>query len=53
MDSYFEVCHGHPVQGHLYVPNMEKAGVQKKLDPTFGFTLTSDPNTASLMCGGR
>lgn len=30
-----------------------KAGVQEELDPAFGFTLTSDPNTASLICGGR
>lgn len=30
-----------------------KARVQKELDPEFGFVLTSDPNTASLICGGR
>lgn len=32
--------------------NMGKAGVQKELDPAFGFALISDPNTASLICGG-
>lgn len=32
--------------------NMRKAGVQNELDPAFGFTLISDPNTASLICGG-
>lgn len=30
-----------------------KAEVQNELDPAFGFTLTSDPNTASPICGGR
>lgn len=30
-----------------------KARVQKELDPAFGFVLISDPNTASLICGGR
>lgn len=52
IESYFEVCHGHTVWGHLYMQNIGKAGAQKELDPTYGFILISDPNTVSLICGG-
>lgn len=53
MESYFKVCSGHPMWGHLYMQNREKAGIQKRLDPEFGFTLVFDLRTASLIYDGR
>lgn len=43
IESYFEVCHGHPVWSHMYMQNMGKAAVQKELDPAFGFLIQIQP----------